>query len=199
MRHISFPMICISIAVATAGCGHVGTMPASAPLAGAVKAQSVAAPVAPQAGVTTGAIQFDGNVNYKTIDILGIGQVEATKLATAGIGKVDELLMAGATRTGRAHLAAQTGISEKLIMTWVNHADLMRVVGCGPEYANLLERAGVDTVPDLATRNAIHLAAALSSANALGVGKVCVHRLPDVVTCTKWVQNATSFKRIVTY
>jgi len=36
----------------------------------------------------------------------------------------------------------------------VNHADLCRIDGVGSEYADLLEAAGVDTVPELAQRNA---------------------------------------------
>ena len=36
-------------------------------------------------------------------------------------------------------------MSEKSVLEWVNHADLMRINGIGPEYADLLEEAGVDT------------------------------------------------------
>lgn len=191
MRHISLPMVCISIAVLASGCGHVTTPTSAVAASSVVSAQSAA--------VDTGTITFDTTADHKAIDLLGIGPVAATKLAQIGIGKCDELLMQGATPTGRKHIAQQTGLSEKDVLTWVNHSDLMRVMGCGPEYARLLERAGVDTVPDLATRNSLHLAAAMPAANDLGGGKVCVHRLPNVVTCTKWVQNAQQFARIVKY
>jgi hypothetical protein len=48
---------------------------------------------------------------------------------------------------------------------WVNHADLFRLRGVGSEYADLLEAAGVDSVPELAQRNAVNLQAKLSEEN----------------------------------
>jgi hypothetical protein len=39
-------------------------------------------------------------------------------------------------------------------LTWVNHADLYRIKGVAGQYAELLEVAGVDTVPELARRSA---------------------------------------------
>ena len=55
-------------------------------------------------------------------------------------------------KKGRAELAEKTGISEKLILKWPNHADPVRIKGIAGEYAELLEAAGVDTVPELAMR-----------------------------------------------
>jgi predicted flap endonuclease-1-like 5' DNA nuclease len=161
------------------------------PALGAVAAQSTV--------VTTGEITFDKEVTYKTVDILGVGPAYEAKLKALGITKVEQLLLEGSTATDRKHMAEATGISEKLILTWVNHCDLMRVTGCGPEYARLMERAGVDTVVELAGRNSFSLAAKLKAANDLGGGKVCVKRLPDVVTATKWINNAAQFRRVVSY
>jgi hypothetical protein len=59
-------------------------------------------------------------------------------------------------------------LSPKLILEWVNHADLMRVKGVGSEYADLLEAAGVDTVPELAQRNAASLAEKLEASHQRG-------------------------------
>ena len=53
---------------------------------------------------------------------------------------------------GRKEIAEATGISDKLILRWVNMADLYRIKGVGQEYAELLGAAGVDTVPELAKR-----------------------------------------------
>ena len=192
MRHITFPMICISIALLAAGCGTVGNTSV------ALKAASIAT-ARSASSVETGTLPFDKGLAYKAIDILGVGAAYGAKLQANGINTVSDLLDAGAARTSRAHLVAATGISEKLLMTWVGHADLMRVTGCGPEYANLLERAGVDTVPDLQTRNPLHLAAGLVAANNLGGGKVSVHRLPDAITLTNWINNAKTFERKITY
>lgn len=86
--------------------------------------------------------------------IEGIGAAFAKKLAKADVGSTDTLLAKGATKKGRKELQEQTGISQKLILEWVNHADLFRVKGIGGQYADLLEEAGVDTVPELAMRKA---------------------------------------------
>ena len=192
MRHITFPMICISIALVAAGCGSVAT-PAASRVASSTPA------VLSTTAVETGTLAFDQGLAYKAIDILGVGASFSAKLEATGIHTVNDLLSAGATRTSRKHLAEATGISEKLVLTWVGHADLMRVTGCGPEYANLLERAGVDTVLELQGRNPLHLEAALVAANKLGAGKVSVHRLPNAETVTKWINNAATFERKITY
>ena len=49
-------------------------------------------------------------------------------------------------------LGEQTDISCKLILKWANHTDLYRVPGIGPQFAELLEAAGVDTVKELRHR-----------------------------------------------
>ena len=52
-------------------------------------------------------------------DVEGIGAVYAAKLKTAGIVTTDTLLQNAATRAARERLAEATGISQKLILTWV--------------------------------------------------------------------------------
>ena len=91
-------------------------------------------------------------MDYKIIDIEGVGDVYAEKLVAAGINKVSELLEKCAAPKGRKELADATGISEKLILRWTNHADLFRINGVGPQFAELLEKAGVDTVKEFRHR-----------------------------------------------
>ena len=55
-------------------------------------------------------------MDYKIIDIEGVGDVYAEKLQAAGINKVSELLEKCAAPKGRKELAEATGISEKLIL-----------------------------------------------------------------------------------
>lgn len=190
MRPYLLSLVTLTAAIAITGCGVTPTTSASL---------RSAANVAAQAKVTEGDVAFNKQVVYKTIDVLGVGPVYEAKLEKAGIKNVNDLLLAGAKRYDRTKLANSTGISEKLLLTWINHGDLMRVTGAGPEYSRLLELAGVDTVLELAKRNSIHLADQLEKANDLGGGKKAVHRLPDVTTTTKWVDNAQKFARIVTY
>ena len=75
----------------------------------------------------------------KLLKIEGIGATYAATLAEAGINTVEALLDQGASPKGRKELADKTGISSKLILEWINHADLFRVKGVGEEYADLLE------------------------------------------------------------
>lgn len=191
MRHMTFPLITLSAMLFLSGCGSSAPM-ASTPSKGATS-------VATRSLVEEGTIVFDKQITYKTVDILGVGEAFQKQLASVGIKTVTQLLLAGKTPTARKHLAEDTGIGPKLLMTWINHSDLMRVTGCGPEYARLLERAGVDTVIELARRNSIRLVADLREANDLGGGKTAVKRLPDVVTTTKWVDNADKFVRMISY
>ncbi len=114
----------------------------------------------------------------------------------AGITNVEELLEKGATPRGRNEIAKATGISEKLIQRWVNMADLYRVKGIGQEYAELLEAAGVDTVPELAQRYPAKLLEKMAVANEQ---KKMVRRLPDLSQVESWVEQAKSLPRVVTY
>jgi len=58
--------------------------------------------------------------------IEGIGEKYAQKLKEVGIATTEQLLEVGATKKGRDQLAEKTGISPKLILEWVNLADLFR-------------------------------------------------------------------------
>ena len=89
----------------------------------------------------------------KIIDVEGIGPVYAKKLIDIGITTTNKLLKRGATPQGRQEIAEKAGITGTLILEWVNHADLHRIKGVAEEYSDLLEEAGVDTVPELAQRN----------------------------------------------
>jgi predicted flap endonuclease-1-like 5' DNA nuclease len=132
----------------------------------------------------------------KLIKIEGIGDVYAQKLAAAGIATVEALLERGATPKGREALAEEADISEKLILEWVNHADLFRIKGVGEEYSDLLEEAGVDTVPELAQRNANNLHAKMAEVNA---EKHLVRRLPALSQVSNWIDQAKALPRKITY
>lgn len=132
----------------------------------------------------------------KLLDIEGIGEVYAAKLEAVGIGTVGELLEVCALPKNRATVAERTGISEKLILEWANHADLMRIDGVGSEYADLLEEAGVDTVPELAHRSAANLYEKMKAVNE---SKALVRRLPSAKQVEGWIVEAKALPRILTY
>jgi predicted flap endonuclease-1-like 5' DNA nuclease len=123
----------------------------------------------------------------KVIDIEGVGPAYAAKLAAAGVKTTEELLARAGGEKGRVELAATTGIAEGLLLKWVNHSDLMRVNGIGPQYAELLEAAGVDTVKELRNRNAGNLAAKLSEVNA---ARNLSGAAPTLTMVTSWIAAA---------
>jgi predicted flap endonuclease-1-like 5' DNA nuclease len=132
----------------------------------------------------------------KLLEVEGIGEVYAAKLTDAGIGTAQALLKAGATPKGRKEIAEKSGISDKLLLTWVNHVDLFRIKGVGEEYADLLERAGVDTVLELAQRKAENL---LEKMTAVNEEKKLVRRLPVLSVVADWIEQAKQLPRVVTY
>lgn len=129
-------------------------------------------------------------------EIEGIGKSYAAKLAAAGVDTVARLLKKGATARGRQSLAEATAISPKLILKWVNRADLFRVQGVAEEYSDLLEAAGVDTVVELARRQARPLHAQLVAVNE---AKHLVRHLPGPDRLAEFIEHARTLPRVVTY
>lgn len=133
---------------------------------------------------------------YNIEDIEGIGPSYAEKLRHADISTVEQLLDKCATPAGRKKVAEATGISPKLILTWTNHADLMRIKGIAGQFAELLEAAGVDTVVELAHRNAGKLKEALDATNEQR--KLC-GRVPSESEIERMIVQAEALPRVVTY
>jgi len=131
-------------------------------------------------------------------DIEGIGEATAKKFAEAGIRTVEALLTAGATAAGRKDLAEQAGVNADKLLTWVNQADLFRIRGVARQYAELLEAAGVDSVVDLAKRNAANLTEAMRKANEAGRQQL-VKLLPSQKMVQGWIDQAKSMTRKVTH
>jgi len=128
--------------------------------------------------------------------IEGIGPVYAGLLAKSGIVTTHGLLKRAANPKGRQELAEATGISEKLILEWVNHADLMRIRGVGSEFSDLLEAAGVDTIKELRHRNPENLYEAMLKLNA---EKKIVRRAPSQNAVRSWIAQAQTLDALLTY
>ena len=135
-------------------------------------------------------------MDYKIIDIEGVGDVYAKKLTEAGINKVSELLERCAAPKGRKELAKATDIPEKLILRWTNHADLFRIKGVGPQFSELLEAAGVDTVKELRNRKAENLHKALEETNAK---KKLTRVVPPLKSVEKMIAAAKALEPKMTY
>jgi predicted flap endonuclease-1-like 5' DNA nuclease len=130
------------------------------------------------------------------IDVEGIGPVYASQLEAVGVKSTDDLLSRGATPKGREELEAASKIGHALILKWVNRVDLYRIKGVGSEYSDLLEIAGVDTVPELAQRNAANLTETLAEANA---SRNLVRKPPTLAEVTDWIAQAKQLPRVVQY
>jgi len=132
----------------------------------------------------------------KLIDIEGIDDTIAESLKTAGISSIEQLLAAGADKKGRKELAANTGLPDDHILNWLNRADLSRVNGISTQYSNLLELSGVDTVPELAQRNAENLHKKMTEINA---DKSLVKKVPALSQVEDWVSQAKALPRAIFY
>ena len=132
----------------------------------------------------------------KIEEIEGIGPAYATKLRGAGVETIEELLARGSSPGGRRTLSSASGITDSLLLEWVNHADLMRLKGVGSEYADLLEEAGVDSPAELAHRNAANLTAAMERANE---SRKLVRRVPTEAMVSGWIAEARTLEPVVTH
>lgn len=128
--------------------------------------------------------------------IEGIGEVYGAKLRAANITTTAALLKRCATAKDRKGLAEETDIDSSALLNWANRADLFRIKGVGEEYSDLLEAAGVDTVPELGQRNAGNLYKKLLEVNA---EKKLVRRPPTQKAVTDWVTQAKDLPRALHY
>ena len=129
-------------------------------------------------------------------DIEGIADANVQKLAEANIATVEQLLEVGGTPAGRKKIVEDSGISPKLILRWINCADLFRIKGISSQYSELLEAAGVDTVVELAQRVPANLAAKMQEVND---AKHLCHLPPAEKMVEGWVAQAKELPRAVSY
>lgn len=134
--------------------------------------------------------------NKKIEEIEGIGPALGEKLRDAGIKDTDTLLELCCEKKGRKEIAEKSGLSEKQLLKFANMADLFRISGVGQEYAELLECAGVDTVKELATRNAANLTEKMAEVNA---EKNLTRRVPNLAAVEDWVKQAKGLPAKITH
>ena len=135
-------------------------------------------------------------MSYKIEEVEGIGAEYGKKLREVDIQTTEDLLRRCGDKKGRDGVSTETGISEKHLLEWVNLSDLMRINGVAEEFADLLEEAGVDTVKELATRNAENLAKAMAEVNEK---KNLTNRVPSAETTQKWIDEAKKMKPMVSH
>jgi len=135
-------------------------------------------------------------MSYKIVEIEGVGEVYAEKLKAEGVDTVEALLEKCSKPAGRKALTEATGISSKLILKWTNHADLFRIKGVGPQFAELLEAAGVDTVKEFRHRVPENLQKKLEEVNEQ---KNLCNRVPSVAEVEKMVEQAKQLPPTLEY
>lgn len=132
----------------------------------------------------------------KIEDVEGIGPVLGGKLRACGIADTDALLAETKTPKQRKALAEKSGLSEKQVLKFANMVDLYRISGVGSEFSELLEASGVDTVPELAQRNPVELTKKMAEVSK---AKKLTRRTPSEAEVTKWVEQAKTLPRMLTY
>lgn len=147
----------------------------------------VAAPAtvlaAPQEAVEPGRIPVEA--------ITGVDDAAKTTLNDAGIVWLDEFLEVAGPVDGRKALATQTGIDARQLLEWANRADLMRIAGVTAALADLLENSGVDTVRELAQRNAANLHQKLL--------ETAGDQAPSAEAVTSWIATAKTLPAAITH
>ena len=145
-------------------------------------------------------IKNTGNGRLKTrhpIDtIKGIGVVYAKRLRGIKVDYVDTLLSKGGTPAGRKSLSSRTDIDEKLIVTWVGQADLLRVDGINAEYAELLDVADISDTTTLRNSNITSLTKKLI---ALNKNHEIALKTPTKKIVSNWATNASKLNIAVKY
>jgi len=135
-------------------------------------------------------------MNYKIIDIEGIGPSHAHRLSRLQIIDTKSLLDTAAGPAGRDRVATGCGVPTRTVLGWVNKADLMRIKGIGSEYADLLEAAGVETVLELRHQDPAALASGLAEANEV---RRLTRRVPSAKVVGRWVASANALEPVVTH
>tara|TARA_Y100001980_G_C14197570_1_gene62384 strand:+ start:67 stop:471 length:405 start_codon:yes stop_codon:yes gene_type:complete len=119
--------------------------------------------------------------------INGMTHTEATKLRRARVRTTVTFLQIASTRSGRALLTKETGITSPKLLHWAKRAELMKIKNLGRDYADLLEAVGVESVADLKRRNPDSLHEMMLNTNQV---KKIVDRMPSLKRVTKWIDDS---------
>ena len=133
---------------------------------------------------------------FSISELDGLGPGFAIKMRKAGIRTTEKLLETAKTLKGRQMLAEKTEIDQKQLLCVANLIDRMRIKGVGPEYAELLKAAGVNTIRELRYRNPARLAEAMAKAN---LERKLVRVLPSQHTVGRWIDQAKKLPVKISY
>lgn len=132
---------------------------------------------------------FKGD-SHPVIDVEGIGPMWATRLDSCGVRTTDELC-----RSDPEALAHRMGEALETIRFWQQMAELMKVKGIGPQYAEALVRSGVHGIEDLKSRHPKELVGATNTWLDQQKQTVIKTRLTAQRVST-WQKNAKAMRRV---
>ena len=119
--------------------------------------------------------------------INGMTHIEATKLRRARVRTTVTFLQIASSRSGRALLAKETGISSPKLLHWAKRAELMKIKDLGRDYSDLLEAVGVESISELKRRNPESLH---ESMTAMNQKQEIVDRMPSIKRVSKWIDES---------
>jgi predicted flap endonuclease-1-like 5' DNA nuclease len=128
--------------------------------------------------------------NHDVEDIEGIGQVYGAKLRALGIHTTARLAYEDA-----GSLAERMELPRRTVENWKQMAELVKVNGIGPQYAEALVRAGIEGIAELKRRSPAKIAEQVNAyldtldTNVLGT-KITEKRVEG------WQGNAKGLKRV---
>ena len=123
--------------------------------------------------------------------INGMTHTEATKLRRARVRTTVTFLQIASTRSGRALLTKETGITSPKLLHWAKRAELMKIKNLGRDYADLLEAAGIESIAELKRRNPESLHETMELINNK---KKIVDRMPSIKRVAKWIEESKDIK-----
>ena len=124
----------------------------------------------------------------------GIGQGFGNRLKADGISTTEALLELCASDAGVNWVCKCVDLDEDTVRNWGTMADLMRINGLGGQWAELMWRAGVTSVQDLAQREIEPLRARMREVNE---AEHRVAELPGEKRVTKFLEDAGSLDAVL--
>lgn len=132
---------------------------------------------------------FGGDV-HDVIDVEGIGPVYAQRLQQVGVHSTARLCYEDPDR-----LATALDVSPKTVRSWQSMAQLMKVSGIGPQYAEALARAGIEGIDELKRRSPARIADQVNK-YLEGVGTNVLGQRVTERRVTAWQEAAKSMRRV---
>lgn len=105
--------------------------------------------------------------HYRLTAIEAFDAEALEQLHALGVETTEDFLARALSRDARQSLSEASGISEIQVLVFARLCELLQIEGVGPRAAQLLRAAGVVSVSDLASRDAVALTERLAAVNAV--------------------------------